>query len=111
MTSCKWRLPTARRWRQHPRLSAREYSFGAAGIASTSVIALSDARRAPFGQIDATVEIAMKKQEVLSLLERFPDLVDSDDLATDLYRQACDDSQERMRQFVRFREIGSSRSL
>ncbi len=36
----------------------------------------------------------MKKHEVLSLLERFPDLVDSDDLATDLYRQACDDTKD-----------------
>ena len=33
----------------------------------------------------------MKKQEVLSLLERFPDLVDSDELIHDLYSEAaCD---------------------
>ena len=32
----------------------------------------------------------MKKQEVLSLLERFPDLVDSDELIQDLYREAVE---------------------
>ena len=36
----------------------------------------------------------MKKHEVLSLLERFPELVDSDDLASDLLRQASDDTSE-----------------
>jgi hypothetical protein len=34
----------------------------------------------------------MKKQEVLSLLERFPDLVDSDELIHDLFTEACCDS-------------------
>lgn len=34
----------------------------------------------------------MKKQEVLSLLERFPDLVDSDELIQDLYREAAGES-------------------
>ena len=34
----------------------------------------------------------MKKHEVLSLLERFPDLVDSDDLIQDLYSEASCDS-------------------
>ncbi len=33
----------------------------------------------------------MKKQEVLSLLERFPDLVDSDELIHDLFTEACCD--------------------
>lgn len=33
----------------------------------------------------------MRKQEVLSLLERFPDLVDSDELIHDLFTEAaCD---------------------
>jgi len=34
----------------------------------------------------------MKKQEVLSLLERFPDLVDSDELIQDLFSEAACDS-------------------
>ncbi len=34
----------------------------------------------------------MKKREVLSLLERFPDLVDSDELIQDLYQEAAGDS-------------------
>jgi len=34
----------------------------------------------------------MKKQEVLSLLERFPDLVDSDELIHDLFTEAACDS-------------------
>jgi hypothetical protein len=32
----------------------------------------------------------MEKQEVLSLLERFPDLVDSDELIQDLFREAVE---------------------
>jgi hypothetical protein len=38
------------------------------------------------------LEDAMKKQEVLSLLERFPDLVDSDELIHDLFTEAACDS-------------------
>jgi hypothetical protein len=34
----------------------------------------------------------MQKHEVLSLLERFPDLVDSDDLLSDLYHEATGDT-------------------
>ena len=33
----------------------------------------------------------MQKHEVLSLLERFPDLVDNDDLLSDLFQQATAD--------------------
>jgi hypothetical protein len=34
----------------------------------------------------------MKKQEVLSLLERFPDLVDSDELIHDLFTEAASET-------------------
>ncbi len=36
----------------------------------------------------------MKKEEVLTLLERFPELVDSDDLIQDLYTEASGESGE-----------------
>ncbi|HEX4000869.1 MAG TPA: hypothetical protein VHX65_20145 [Pirellulales bacterium] len=35
----------------------------------------------------------MKKQEVLTLLEKFPDLVDSDELIQDLFHEAASDPQ------------------
>ncbi len=34
----------------------------------------------------------MQKHEVLSLLERFPELVDNDDLLSDLFQQATTDT-------------------
>jgi hypothetical protein len=34
----------------------------------------------------------MQKHEVLNLLERFPDLVDNDDLLSDLFQQATVDT-------------------